>query len=188
MVEPADHTPLAPAPIAGMTRRRALYLVLGGAGGIAAVLAGCSSDDAADSSASGNAGLASNGNRDRQSEGVVVYASPSCGCCGQYADYLESEGGYTVDLQRTEDVDSIKAEAGVPESAAGCHSTMLDDYVVEGHVPLEAIDKLLQDRPAIDGIALPGMPAGSPGMGGTKQAPFEILSFADGAVDAYMTV
>ncbi len=189
MVEAVDHTPVAPAHGAGMTRRRALYLVLAGAASAAAVVAGCSSGDSDESSASDDAGgLASNSNRDGQGDSVVVYASPSCGCCGQYADYLESEGGHTVDLQRTDGVDSIKADAGVPEDAAGCHTTMLGDYVIEGHVPLAAIDKLLRDRPAIDGIALPGMPAGSPGMGGEKEGPFEILSFADGTVDTYTTV
>jgi hypothetical protein len=188
MIESADEARPDGRP---MTRRRALYVVLGGAAAsVAAALAGCSSDDSSDESgASDGAGrLASNGNRDSQGESVVVYASPSCGCCGQYADYLESEGGYTVDLQRTDDVDSIKADAGVPENAAGCHTTMLGDYVVEGHVPLEAVDKLLRERPAIDGIALPGMPAGSPGMGGTKQEPFEILSFADGTIETYTTI
>ena len=60
--------------------------------------------------------------------------------------------------------------------------------MIEGHVPLEAINKLRRDRPAIDGIALPGMPAGSPGMSGTKEGPFEILSFADGTIESYMTI
>lgn len=117
-----------------------------------------------------------------------MYASPSCGCCGEYAGYLESEGSYKVDLQRTEDLDTIRAEAGVPEEAAGCHTTLVGGYAVDGHVPLDAIDKLLRERPSVDGIALPGMPAGSPGMGGAKDGPFEILSFRDGEVQPYTTV
>ena len=192
MVEPTDQprqherlTGLSPAFISGMSRRRALYLVVGAAAAGAAALTGCSSDEP---SASDDSDLSSNTSQRTEGADAVVYASPSCGCCGQYADYLGSEGGYTVDLQRTEDVDSIKTDAGVPEDAAGCHTTMIGDYVVEGHVPLEAIDKLLQQRPAVNGIALPGMPAGSPGMGGAKEAPFEILSFADGTVEPFTTV
>lgn len=179
----------ANAPGAGVTRRRALHLVLGGAATAAAVLAGCSSGSSDEDNGSNAAGLTSGGG-DQGTDGrnVVVYASPSCGCCGQYADYLESEGGYAVDLRRTEDLDEIRAEAGVPEDAAGCHTMMLGDYVVDGHVPLEAIDRLLRERPAIDGIALPGMPAGSPGMSGTKDGPFEILSFTGDTVRTYITI
>jgi hypothetical protein len=175
----ARHEPL-------LTRRRALGLAVAGAASVVAALTGCSSgsDDSDESSRSDSGGLAS----DIGGDTVVVYASPSCGCCAQYADYLEAEGGYSVDLRRSEDLDTIRADAGVPQQAAGCHTTMLGDYVVEGHVPIEAIRKLERERPAVDGIALPGMPTGSPGMGGTKDGRFEIVSFADGTVDAFTTV
>jgi hypothetical protein len=103
------------------------------------------------------------------------------------ADYLGAEG-YSVDLQRTEDLDQIRSDAGVPEDAAGCHTTLIGDYVVEGHVPVEAITKLLQEEPAIDGISLPGMPQGSPGMSGSKEGPFEIVAFSDGTVETYITL
>ena len=166
-----------------LSRRRALYLVLGGAVAGAAALAGCSSDEPSD-----EAGRDANRDGDGERDAAVVYASPSCGCCGQYADYLGSEGGYAVDLRRTDEVDAIRTEAGVPDDAAGCHTTMIGDYAVEGHVPLEAIDRLLRERPAVDGIALPGMPAGSPGMGGAKEAPFEVVSFAGGTVEPFTTV
>ena len=174
-----------------LTRRRMMVLVAGGVAGVVVGLAGCGSDEPSSSEGDepegdspeegGSGGGASTGE-------VVVYASPSCGCCGEYADYLRTEGGYSVDLQRTDDVDTIRADAGVPEEAAGCHTTMLGDYVIEGHVPLEAIDQLLAELPAVDGISLPGMPAGSPGMGGSKEGPFEILSFNAGEVRSFTTV
>jgi hypothetical protein len=117
----------------------------------------------------------------------VIYASPTCGCCGGYAGYLESEG-YTVDLRRTDGVDAIRAGAGVPEEATSCHTTMVGDRVAEGHVPVQAIEKLLRDRPAVDGIALPGMPPGSPGMGGARAGPFEVVSFRAGKVEPFVTL
>jgi hypothetical protein len=182
-----------PAPALGMgvTRRRALGLAMGGMAGAVLALAGCGADEPTSSDGAepeGDPPDADGAAGSGQGEDVVVYASPSCGCCGEYADYLGSEGGYTVDLQRSDDLDTIRADAGVPEEAAGCHTTMLGDYVVEGHVPLEAIDKLLRDRPVVDGISLPGMPTGSPGMSGPKEAPFEILSFTDGEIQIFITV
>ncbi|HEY8546765.1 MAG TPA: DUF411 domain-containing protein [Acidimicrobiales bacterium] len=195
MVESADErqlqSPGAHAASASglvMTRRRALYLALGAAVAAAGAAAGCSSGGSDASDESDGAGLTSGGDEPSDGDEVVVYASPSCGCCGQYAEYLGSEGGYPVDLRRTDEVDAIRAEAGVPDEAAGCHTTTIRDYVVEGHVPLEAIDKLLRERPAVDGISLPGMPTGSPGMSGPQEAPFEIVSFAGGTVRPFTTV
>jgi hypothetical protein len=112
----------------------------------------------------------------------VMYASPTCGCCREYAAYLQDRG-HSVESRYVDDVAEIKDSAGVPASVEGCHTTLMGGYVVEGHVPIEAIDKLLRERPGIDGIALPDMPAGSPGMGGAKTEPFEIRSFTGGTVD-----
>jgi hypothetical protein len=181
---------LEPAPL---TRRRALSVLVGAAAAGAAALAGCSSDSSEDGAAdtpgapdaNGDPGLAAG--PPEGAEGIVMYASPSCGCCGQYAEYLGSEG-YAVEVERTDEVDAIRTDAGVPDEAAGCHTTIFGDYVVEGHVPAEAIDRLMRDRPAVDGISLPGMPNGSPGMGGAKEAPFEIVAFAGGRVRPFMTV
>jgi hypothetical protein len=170
-----------------MTRRRALTLMVGGLVGTALVAAGCGSDDPGASSRSHGSGLASDPPA-RPPEGeAVIYASPTCGCCGDYATYLESEG-WAVSIRRTEEMDAVKAEAGVPDEAASCHTTMVGDYAVEGHVPVDAIDKLLRERPPVEGIALPGMPPGSPGMTGEKAAPFEIVSFDAGAVQPFMTL
>ncbi|MEX2184453.1 MAG: DUF411 domain-containing protein [Chloroflexota bacterium] len=115
---------------------------------------------------------------------IDVYKSPSCGCCHAWEAYLRSLG-YTVRSVPTEDMATIKADHGLPQETWSCHTAVVDGYVVEGHVPVEAIRDLLANRPAIDGIALPGMPAGSPGMPGEKAAPFEILAISDGTISDF---
>ena len=120
-------------------------------------------------------------------EVMTVYASPTCGCCHEYIPYLEGHG-LTVKTEVTEDVNSIKEEYGIPESAWSCHTAVIGDYYVEGHVPIEAVERLLEDEPNIDGIALPGMPAGSPGMDGEKVGPFEVVAIKDGQTKPYMSI
>jgi len=118
---------------------------------------------------------------------ITIYASPTCGCCHEYIPYLR-EHGYMVQEVPTDDVNAVKVDLGVPKKTWSCHTAVVDDYVIEGHVPIEAIDKLLAERPRIDGIALPGMPAGSPGMNGTKQGPFVVVSFGHGEIEEFLTV
>lgn len=110
---------------------------------------------------------------------ATLYKDPACGCCGGYASYIRSNG-FTVDVIPTADFAEIGRKAGVPESLEGCHAMFVDGYVVSGHVPIEVVRKLLAERPAIAGITLPGMPAGSPGMGGTKSETFTIYGFTNG--------
>jgi hypothetical protein len=110
---------------------------------------------------------------------VEVYKSPTCSCCHEWEAYLRGRG-YTVRSILVDDVVAIKTEHALPPAVWSCHTAVIDGYVVEGHVPVEAIEDLLLERPAIDGIALPGMPDGSPGMGGVKAAPFEIVAVSDG--------
>jgi hypothetical protein len=86
-----------------------------------------------------------------------------------------------------DDLASIKQQSGVPEALEGCHSTLVGGYVVEGHVPVDVVKRLLKDRPPIRGISLPGMPEGSPGMSGEKSAPFVIHEISDGAAKVYAT-
>ena len=115
---------------------------------------------------------------------VVVYKSPSCTCCHEWEAYM-ADRGFTVRSVPTDDMASVKQDLGIPESAWSCHTAVIDGYAIEGHVPAEAIEDLLARRPAIDGIALPGMPPGSPGMPGDKAAPFAVLSVSDGATSEF---
>ncbi len=117
---------------------------------------------------------------------ATLYKNPACGCCSDYAVYLR-QNGYEVTVIDTGDLPAIKQLHGVSAELEGCHSTLVDGYVVEGHVPVAAIGKLMSERPAIRGISLPGMPDGSPGMGGTKQAPFVIYEISDGAPRSFAT-
>ena len=104
---------------------------------------------------------------------AVLYKNPSCGCCEEHASYLRSHG-YSVKVVETHDLDGIKRQHAVPEELFGCHTVLIGGYVVEGHVPAVALARLLRERPAIRGISLPGMPAGSPGMTGRKREPLRI--------------
>ncbi len=115
---------------------------------------------------------------------AVLYKNPECGCCEAYAGYLR-DNGFAVTVRPTKDMSLIKQRHGVPERFEGCHTLLVDGYVVEGHVPLSAIQRLLDERPAIKGISLPGMPQGSPGMSGRKTAPFTIYEITDGAPKVY---
>jgi hypothetical protein len=117
-----------------------------------------------------------------------LFKNPQCQCCENYADYLRKDG-YTVAVTPTDGLAEIDRKAGIPEALEGCHTMFIGDYFVSGHVPLEAIRKLLSEHPDIKGITLPGMPNGSPGMTGIKQEPFTISAIAkDGATTVYMKI
>ena len=119
---------------------------------------------------------------------MTVYKSPYCDCCGQWVAYLRRRG-IDVTVVAMEDMDPVKKMFGVPESLRACHTALVGGYVVEGHVPISAIERMLGEKPEIRGIALPGMPAGSPGMPGAKEAPFVIFAMAQepgGAPSVYM--
>lgn len=113
-------------------------------------------------------------------EEVTLYKNPNCGCCENYADYLR-ENGFTVEVKPTHELLQISQDAGIPESFQGCHTAFLGDYVISGHVPIDVVNRVLEEKPAIAGVTLPGMPLGSPGMGGSKQAPFKIYAIQEGA-------
>ena len=102
---------------------------------------------------------------------ATLYKDPSCGCCQGYAEHLE-KAGFKVTVVNTRDLPAIKKQHAIPEVLESCHTTVVDGYVVEGHVPIATVKRLLAERPAIRGIGMPGMPAGSPGMGGSKSEPF----------------
>lgn len=118
---------------------------------------------------------------------VTVYKSETCGCCASYIGHLKSQG-FEVEVVNMEDASSIKRKYNIPRNMQSCHTTVVGDYFIEGHVPMEAVKKLLDEEPAIDGIALPGMPAGSPGMPGMKQGAFEIYALSGGTPSLFMTI
>lgn len=109
---------------------------------------------------------------------ITLYKNPQCGCCEGHAAYLQQHGFKTT-VVPTHDMSLIRREHGVPERFEGCHISLVDRYVVEGHVSAQAIDKLLKERPDIRGISLPGMPEGSPGMSGKKTEPFVTYEISD---------
>lgn len=95
---------------------------------------------------------------------ITVYKTPNCGCCVKWVEYLRKEG-FEVKAINRDDLAPIKQRAGVPQTMSACHTALVDGYVIEGHVPAQAIRRLLQERPNTVGLAVPGMPANSPGMG-----------------------
>ncbi len=105
---------------------------------------------------------------------ITVYKSPTCGCCEKYVDYLR-ENGFAVKAINENDMDAVKKRHGVSHLAS-CHTALVGGYVVEGHVPVSAIRKLLREKPAIIGISAPGMPMNSPGMGEMKPGTLTIYA------------
>jgi hypothetical protein len=119
---------------------------------------------------------------------VALYKSPECGCCDGYADYLRQHG-FAVTVTATPELSDISRKAGIPSELQGCHTAFVGGYVVDGHVPVEAINKMLAERASIKGITLPGMPEGSPGMVGTKTGLFTVYQIGkNGTSKAFMTL
>ena len=121
---------------------------------------------------------------------VTLYKNPSCACCAEWADHLR-ENGFQVEIKQAGwDLMKIKSEHGVAPQLASCHTALVGDYVLEGHVPADVIRKLLSEQPQIRGLAVPGMPAGVPGMpdAGPDRDPYEILAIQpDGGTELYAT-
>lgn len=109
---------------------------------------------------------------------VVVYRSPTCSCCEDWIAYLETNG-YTVQVEDVADMATLKQQYGVPTQLYSCHTAVVDGYVVEGHVPVAEIERMLTVRPEISGIAVAGMPIGSPGMevAGVADQPYDVMTF-----------
>jgi hypothetical protein len=115
---------------------------------------------------------------------VQLFKDPNCGCCTLYADYLR-ENGFEVAVTETDDLDAVNREAGVPDRLQSCHVMHVHGYAVGGHVPVEVVHRLLDERPEIRGITLPGMPLGSPGMNGPKSEPFTVYGFDETGARVY---
>ena len=117
----------------------------------------------------------------------TLYKNPQCGCCDDYARHLE-EMGVSVTIVDDVEVGTIKLEAGLPYGLGSCHTTLMGGYAIEGHVPLAAIEKLFEQRPAIGGIGLAGMPIGTPGMPGPKRGDWDVYRFTDQEPSPFMTL
>lgn len=115
---------------------------------------------------------------------VTLYKSPTCGCCEKYVNYLR-ENGFTVKAVNKSDMDAIKKRYGMSHIAS-CHTTLVGGYVVEGHVPVGAIRKLLKEKPDIIGISAPGMPENSPGMGEMKPGTLTIYAVPKNGAEPYV--
>ena len=118
---------------------------------------------------------------------VTVYKSPTCGCCSGWADQMR-RAGFPVEVHEMSDLSGLKADAGVPPRLQSCHTATVGDYVLEGHVPADLVKKMLEEKPEIAGLAVPGMPRGSPGMempNGAKDA-YDVVAFtAEGSSSVY---
>ena len=118
---------------------------------------------------------------------LTVYKSPSCGCCAKWVDYLEAAGFATV-VHDDDDMNTVKDNLGVPQGVRSCHTAQVERYLIEGHVPVEDIRRLLAERPKVAGLAVPGMPASSPGMAvpGEPHEAYEVLAFQlDGSTSRF---
>ncbi len=120
-----------------------------------------------------------------QARQVTVYKTATCGCCNAWIDHLKANG-FRVQAENVTDLDAYKRRYGVAGYLAACHTAVVDGYVVEGHVPAADIRRLLKERPKVKGIAVPGMPMGSPGMEGPTREPYSTVTFDEaGRVKVY---
>ncbi|WP_427160409.1 DUF411 domain-containing protein [Aliinostoc sp. HNIBRCY26] len=109
---------------------------------------------------------------------VKVYRSPSCSCCGNWLDHIQKQGFKIQADIKTDDIDAIKEKYNLPPELASCHTAIIDGYVMEGHIPADDIKRFLQQKPQLAGLAVPGMPVGSPGMElGNEKDSFTVMAF-----------
>ncbi|MBI2137138.1 hypothetical protein HYU12_01320 [Candidatus Woesearchaeota archaeon] len=118
---------------------------------------------------------------------VTLMKSASCGCCSEYGAYLERKG-FEVERVNLNDMVQVKRKHGIPDNMQSCHTLIVDDYFVEGHVPIEAVSKLLAEHPDVDGIALPGMPMGAPGMTGARSGNFIVYGIKNGIPSEFVRI
>ena len=107
---------------------------------------------------------------------MVVYKSPTCGCCGKWIEHIEANG-IAVEVKNMDDLTPIKQQYKVTSALQSCHTALIDGYVIEGHVPASDIKRLLAEKPKVVGLTIPGMPQSAPGMDLTPFKPYDVLSF-----------
>lgn len=107
---------------------------------------------------------------------IKVYKDPNCGCCKEWITHLE-QNGFKVEVMDLPDLSAVKAKHGVKQELQACHTGVVGNYTVEGHVPADLIHKMLKEKPSIAGLAVPGMPMGSPGMEGAIKEKYDVLTF-----------
>jgi hypothetical protein len=116
---------------------------------------------------------------------ITVHKDPTCGCCSGWVEHLQ-RAGFEIKVLDTKDLDAVKQRFGVPEDLAACHTAEVSTYVVEGHVPAAALKRFLAEKPTATGLAVPGMPIGSPGMEGGTPEPYEVVLFGPAGRRSYM--
>lgn len=111
-----------------------------------------------------------------QATPIRVFKTPTCGCCAKWVEHMR-QAGFAPEVQDLPHLGAIKQSAGVPGKLQSCHTALVGDYVVEGHVPADVVRQLLEQKPPVAGIAVPGMPMGSPGMEGPRKDPYQVIAF-----------
>lgn len=145
------------------------------------LLAACGNTDAAP-------GEADTATVDPSLPTVVVFKTETCGCCDGWIEHIRA-AGFAVDARNVRDLINVKLDAGVPGPLVTCHTSFMDGYVVEGHVPVEHMKRLLAERPDLAGIGVAGMPVGSPGMEGRNAQPYQVIAFDhEGQTSVYAEV
>jgi hypothetical protein len=107
---------------------------------------------------------------------IVIYKDPNCGCCKEWVKHV-SAAGFVPTVHDTADMQPVKASMGVPSALESCHTARVGGYTIEGHVPADVIEKLLREKPVAIGLAVPGMPMGSPGMDGPRKDKYDVMLF-----------
>jgi hypothetical protein len=117
---------------------------------------------------------------------ITVHKDPTCGCCSGWVQHLEN-AGFATKVLDTRDLDAVKRRLGVPDDLAACHTAEVAGYIIEGHVPAAALTRFLAEKPEAKGLAVPGMPIGSPGMEGGRPEKYDVVLFTPNSRRTYMS-
>jgi hypothetical protein len=134
---------------------------------------------------SGVAAIPFAASRAAQEQAITVHKDPNCGCCSGWVSHLR-QAGFTVTTIDSAELDAVKTRLGVPDDLAACHTAQVAGYVVEGHVPALALERFLAEKPDATGLAVPGMPIGSPGMEGGSPEQYDVVLFGSSGRSVYM--